>query len=46
LLYSANVSGKEGTQTIDVSTLSNGIYYWEVVSESGVSGIGKLAVMK
>ena len=45
-VYSTTISGTQGTQAIDVSTLVKGIYYWEVVSESGVSGIGKLAVMK
>ena len=45
-VYSINVSGTEGTQAIDVSTLAKGIYYWEVVSNGGVSAIGKLAIIK
>ena len=45
-VYSTTISGTEGTQTIDVSTLAKGIYYWEVVSDSGISAMGKLAVMK
>jgi hypothetical protein len=50
LLYSNTISGTEGTQVIDVSTLAKGIYYWEVVSvpieSGGISGMGKLAIMK
>ena len=46
LLYSTTISGTEGTQAIDVSTLAKGIYYWEVVSINGIEGKGKLAVIK
>jgi PKD repeat protein len=47
VVYSLNV---KGIQAIDVSTLAKGIYYWEVVSvpieSGGISGMGKLAIMK
>jgi len=45
-VYSSVLTSQEGTQNIVVSTLSSGIYYWEVVSEGGVEGKGKLAVIK
>jgi hypothetical protein len=35
-----------GDNSIDVSNLSDGIYYWEVVSKNGVEGKGKIAVIK
>ncbi len=45
-VYSINVSGTERTQSIDVSTLAKGIYYWEIVSANGIEGKGKLAIIK
>jgi len=32
--------------TIDLSSLSNGIYFWEVLTDGGIEGKGKVAVMK
>jgi hypothetical protein len=45
-VYSSIITSQAGTQSIDVPTLAKGIYYWEVVSDNGVHGMGKLAVIK
>jgi hypothetical protein len=45
-VYSSIITSQEGTQSINVSSLSNGIYYWEIVSINGIEGKGKLAVIK
>jgi hypothetical protein len=45
-VYTTNLSGTEGTQTISVPDLSNGIYYWEMISDKGIEGKGKIAVIK
>jgi hypothetical protein len=46
LVYSQNINGMSGKETIDVSSLSQGIYYWELSAVNEISAIGKLSVIK
>jgi len=46
-VYTNNlINNTEGTQTIDVSGLNNGVYYWEMLTNKGIEGSGKIAVIK
>ncbi len=46
VVYTSNISNREGKQNIDASLLNNGIYLWEVFSGNGLVDKGKIAVMK
>jgi hypothetical protein len=46
VVYSHSLTTMQGLETIDASILSNGIYYWEVISGTGVFDKGKIAIMK
>jgi hypothetical protein len=46
LVYSQNINGITGNETIDVSSLSQGIYYWELAAANEISANGKLSVIK
>src|ERR1035437_2238722 len=46
IVYTTAISGTEGTQMISVPDLSNGIYYWEMITNNGIEGKGKIAVIK
>jgi len=46
VVYSYSLASMKGYETIDASLLTNGIYYWEVISASGVFDKGKIAIMK
>lgn len=46
LVYSQNVNGMSGKETIDVSSLNAGIYYWELSAANEISANGKLSVIK
>lgn len=52
IVYSTNLKDMESAspglneQNISVSNLDNGIYYWEVISNKGIEGKGKIAVIK
>jgi hypothetical protein len=46
VVYSHSLTTMQGFETIDASILSNGIYYWEVISATGVFDKGKIAIMK
>jgi len=45
-VYATNIIGTDGTQNISISDLSNGIYYWEMISNNGIEGKGKIAVIR
>jgi hypothetical protein len=45
-VYATNIIGTDGTQNISISGLSIGIYYWEMISNNGIEGKGKIAVMR
>ena len=44
-VYYQTLNNNDGRVSIDVD-LSNGIYYWEVVSENGIEGKGRIAIIK
>jgi len=46
IVYTQNVNGMEGTQIIDASALSNGIYYWEIIPANAVPSKGRIAIVK
>jgi hypothetical protein len=46
IVYNQNLNGFEGTEYINVSDISNGIYFWEVVSGNNIVLKGKIAVEK
>jgi len=46
IVYNTMINGYEGTQVISVPDLCNGIYYWQLLSENGIEGKGKIAVIK
>jgi len=45
-VYNTNISGTGGTKSINVSYLNDGIYYWEMISDKGIEGKGKITVMR
>lgn len=45
-VYTSLLKGTLGTETMDISDLSKGIYYWEAVSNNTVLEKGKIAVIK
>ncbi len=45
-VYSLIISGTEGTKNVELSTLNNGICYWQLISNFSVSATGKLAIIK
>ncbi len=40
------LTGVEGKANVNASDLSKGIYYWEVISNEGVSSKGKIVIVK
>jgi len=46
MVYSQSISGLTGSQRIDASNLSTGIYYWEVISSQTISAKGKMIIVK
>jgi len=44
-VYSQAIINQQSS-IINVSNLSNGIYYWEIIGEKGIEGKGKIAVIK
>jgi len=45
-IYNQNLNGFEGTEYINVSDISTGIYFWQVVSENNIVLKGKIVVVK
>ncbi len=45
-VYTQTITGIEGTQKINASGLSDGVYYYEVVSDKKIMGVGKMVVIK
>jgi hypothetical protein len=46
LVYSQNISGKSGVQTVDVTNLLNGVYYWRIITANETPPNGKIVVLK
>jgi len=46
MVFNDLIKGGDGTKSIDVSNLDNGIYYWEVITGNGIPLKGKMAVIK
>lgn len=44
-VYSQPIINQQST-TIDISYLSDGIYYWEMMGDKSIAGKGKLVIMK
>lgn len=45
-VYNQNLNGFEGTEYINVSDISTGVYFWQVVSENNIVLKGKIVVVK
>ena len=45
-VYSQQINGMEGRETINISSLGQGIYFWELNAANEVSAKGKLTVIK
>ena len=45
-VYTHNIFNIDGKETISVSDLSSGIYYWEMMSKQGIVGTGKIVLIK
>ena len=46
LVYTQTITGIEGTQKINATGLRDGVYYYEVVSDKKIMGVGKMVVIK
>ena len=46
IVYTKNIAGIEGKETIDISSLCNGIYLWEVFNNKEVYSNGRIAIIK
>jgi hypothetical protein len=46
LVYKENLKGIEGTKTISISSLDNGIYFWQVISNRDLLDKGKIVILK
>ncbi len=45
-VYSFDIRSAEGKHNINISFLSRGIYYWQLISDNNISSTGKLAIIK
>lgn len=45
-VYKQNIFGESNTENIDATDLINGVYYWSVISNDGISAKGKIVIMK
>lgn|ERR1035437_6309681 len=45
VVYNTTFSGTEGIQNISTSDLSNGLYYWQLVSDKIILDKGKIAIL-
>jgi type IX secretion system substrate protein len=45
-VYNAPITGAVGKQNITLSDLCNGVYYWQLISNNGIEGNGKIALIK
>ncbi len=46
IVYTQNLSAMEGTQKINATALRDGIYYYEVLSDNNVMGVGKVVIVR
>ncbi len=46
VVYSQQIIGLQGKETINVAGLAQGIYYWELTAANEISAKGKLSVIK
>ena len=46
VVYNYSINSIEGTQNIDASSLSNGIYYWQLSTGNEASTKGKMVILK
>ncbi|MEI6815060.1 MAG: kelch repeat-containing protein [Bacteroidota bacterium] len=46
VVYKQTFTELEGSQTINVSNLDNGIYYWKMVSDNVILSKGKMTILK
>jgi serine protease len=46
VVYNQSISGMDGNQNIDISSLNNGVYFFKMISGNTVSSTGKIVVAK
>ena len=46
IIYHHQLSNLSNTEEINISKVSNGMYFWQLISENGIVGNGKMVVEK